>query len=75
MLKLCGPLITKPLSYLFSNCLRDGVFADDWKKRNVIPAHKKGNKELASNVRSVLLLSISSRMFKRLIFDCISDFF
>ena len=41
MLKLCGPLITKPLSFLFSNCLRDGVFPNEWKKANVIPVHKK----------------------------------
>ena len=33
MVKLCGPSVVKPLSLLFSNCLRDGAFANDWKKR------------------------------------------
>ena len=44
MLNLCEPSILKPLSLLFDNCVRDGVFPNDWKKANVIPVHKKGKK-------------------------------
>ena len=33
MVKLCGPSVIKPLSLLFSNCLKDQGFANDWKKR------------------------------------------
>ena len=32
MLELCGPSIIKPLSLFFNNCLRDGVFPNDWEK-------------------------------------------
>ena len=64
MLKLCGPLVIKPLSLPFNNYLRDGVFPDDYKKANVIPVHKKGNKQLVSNYHSVSLLPISFKIFK-----------
>ena len=39
--KLCEPSVIKPLSLLFNNCLKDGVFPNDWKKANVIPVYKK----------------------------------
>ena len=55
LLKLCGLSIIKPLSLLFSNCLRDGAFTNDWKKANVIPGHKKGNKQVVINYRSASL--------------------
>ena len=74
MLKLCGPSVIKPLSLLFTNSLRDGVFPNDWKKANVIPVHKKGNKQLVSNYPPVSLLPICSKIFEKLIFDCIYDF-
>ena len=74
MLKICGPSVIKPLSLLFNNCLRDGVFPNDWKKANVIPVHKKGNKQLVSNYSPVSLLPICSKIFEKLIFDCIYDF-
>ena len=44
------------------------------KKANVIPVHKKGNKQLVSNYRPVSLLPICSKIFEKLIFDCIYDF-
>ena len=75
MLKLCGPSVIKPFSLLFNNCLRDGVFPNDWTKANVIPVHKKGNKQLVSNCRPVSLLPIFSKIFEKLILDCIYDFF
>ena len=44
------------------------------KKANVIPVHKKGNKQLVSNYRPVSLLPICSKIFEKLIFDCMYDF-
>ena len=59
---------------LFNNCIRDGVFPNEWKKANFIPVHKKGNKQLASNNCPVSLLPICSKIFEKLRFDCIYDF-
>ena len=74
ILKICGPPVTKPLSLLINNCLRDGVFPNDCKKANVIPVYKKGNKQLVSNYRPVSFLQICSKVFEKLMFDCIYDF-
>ena len=41
MLKLCGLSVIKPLSLLFNNCLRDGVFPNDWKKQKLFQCIKK----------------------------------
>ena len=44
------------------------------KKANVIPLHKNWNKQLVSNYGLVSLLLICSKIFEKLIFDCIYDF-
>ena len=75
IIKLCGPSVIKLFTLLFNNCLRDGVFHNNWKKANAIPVHKKVNKQLVSNYRPVSLLPICSKIFEKLIFDCIYDFF
>ena len=43
MLKLCGDSIWKPLEMeiIFKNCLKEGIFPDEWKKANIVPIHKK----------------------------------
>ena len=74
ILKLCGTSVINRPSLLFNNCLRDGVFPNDWKRANIIPVHKNGSKQLISNGRLVSLLSICCKMFKKLIFNCIYDF-
>ena len=68
MLKLSSPSI-KPLSIIFQNCLKSGIFPDDWKKGNIVLAHKKNSKQLVSNYRPVSLLPICWKIFEKLIFD------
>ena len=50
MPKIFGLSVITPLSLLFNNCLRDGAFPNNWKKTNVVPVHKKGNKQLVSKI-------------------------
>ena len=33
---LCGRVIVEPLQILFLSFLEDGVYPDDWKKKNVV---------------------------------------
>ena len=49
MLKLCTSSICKQLILLFENCLTSGEFPDVWKKSNIVPVHKKGDKQLIKN--------------------------
>ena len=41
MMKLCGNSICKPLSIIFSDCIKEEKSPSDLKKVHVIPAHKK----------------------------------
>ena len=44
MLKICDSAIAKPLTIIFNNCINQSIFPDIWKKSNVCPNHKKGDK-------------------------------
>ena len=66
-LKLSCPSIIKPLLIIFRNCLKFGTFPDDWKKGNVVPVHKKDNKQIVNNYHPVSLLTICSKIFEKLI--------
>ena len=57
-LKLSIPSIIKPLSIIFQNCLKSGIFPYDWKKGNIVPVHKKSSKHLLNNHHPVSLLPI-----------------
>ena len=44
MLKICGSAIYEPLVTIFKQCVDTGIFPSDWKKGNIVPIHKKGDK-------------------------------
>ena len=71
LLKICDSSIVKPLSIIFENCLQSGSFPNNWKKSNVVPIHKKGDKQLLNNYRPVSLLPICGNIFERIIFNSI----
>ena len=75
MLKLCEPAITEPLYLIFKKCFSSNTFPDVWKKANVIPVHKKGDKQEPKKYRPVSLLPICGKMFETLIFNALYSFF
>ena len=77
ILKLCAPSICKPLTLLFDNCLASGEFPNVWKKvlfQDVVPVHKKGDKQLTKNYRPVSLLPICGKLMEKLMFNSIFNF-
>ena len=74
MLKVCGPSIHKPLD-IFNQCLEIGVFPSEWKKGNIVPIHKKGDKRTLKNYRTVSLLPICGKILERLMFNEMFEFF
>ena len=74
MLKLCAPSICKPLTLLFENCLGSGEFPNVWKRSNIVPVHKKGDKQLIKNYRPVSLLPICGKLMEKLMFNSIFNF-
>ena len=69
MIKICDSALVKPLSIIFHNCIKSGSFPYTWKKSNVIPVHKKNDKQLINNYRPVSLLPIFGKIFERIIFN------
>ena len=74
MIKICDEVLVKPLSLIFTNCLETCTFPDLWKKSNIIPIHKKNDKQNIKNYRPVSLLPIFGKIFERLIFNNIFKF-
>ena len=75
MLKLCESAIIESLYLIFKNCLISNTFPDVWKKTNVIPVLKKGDKQVLKNYRSVSLLPICGKIFEKLILNALYSFF
>ena len=59
----------------FEECLRTGTFPLEWKKGNVVPIFKKGDKQIYKNYRPVSLLPIFGKILERLIFEEMFPFF
>ena len=49
MIKISDESLLKPLFILFKNSLKLSYYPDIWKKYNIIPAHKKNDKQLVNN--------------------------
>ena len=65
--KICDCSIVKHLPIIFKNCLQSGSCPNNWKKSNVVPIHKKEDKQLLQNYRPDSLLPISGEIFERYI--------
>ena len=74
LLQSCGAEVVKPLSLIFKNCIQYGIFPNLWKKSNIVPIHKKGDKQCIVNYHPVLLLPICGKIFERLIFNPVFEF-
>ena len=75
ILKLCDDSLCRPLELIFKDCLTNGIFPSDWKKGSIVPVHKKNDKQCLNNYRPISLLPICSKIFERLIFNEMFEFF
>ena len=46
MVKLCDASLYMPPKLIFKSCLESGKFPLEWIKANVVPAHKKEDKQI-----------------------------
>ena len=60
---------------IFKQCVDTGIFLSEWKKDNIIPIHKKDDKQALKNYRPVLLLPICGKIHERLMFNEMFKFF
>ncbi len=69
MLKNIAEVIAEPLSSLFTKLMNSGYFPSEWKKANVIPVHKKADKQNKENYRPISLLSCLGKVMERIIYN------
>ena len=75
MVKLCDASLCKPLELIFKSCLESGKFPPEWKKINVVPAYKKGDKQILENYCPISLLPITGKIFERILYNNMFEFF
>jgi hypothetical protein len=75
LIKEAGTSIVGVLTRLFNKSLELGKFPTIWKRANVIPIFKKAEKYIASNYRPVSLLSILAKVFEKIIFKYLFNYF
>ena len=75
MIQICGESIALPLKLIFETALKEKKFPDIWKIANVVPVHKKEEKNLLRNYRPISLLPIFSKIFERVIYNCLFNYF
>ena len=69
MIKICDDAIIEPLSLIYKNCIENGTFPAIWKKSNIVPVHKKRDKQIINNYRPVSLLPIFGKIVERILFN------
>ena len=75
MIKSCDKSLLKPLILLFKNSFQLSCYPDIWKTPNIIPAHKKSDKQLVNNYQPISLLPICGKIFEKIIFNKIYNFY
>ena len=58
MLKYVSAAVSKPLTIIFNRSLRERYSPEPWKKNNVVPLFKKGEKDEPSNYRPHFLVQL-----------------
>ena len=67
ILKEAALPLAEPLSDIFNKSFLSGKFPTSWKCPNVIPIHKKGDRQVTSNYRPISLLSNISKLQERIV--------
>ena len=75
MIKICDASICKPLELIFRSCLENVKFSTKWKKANVVPAHKKGDKQNLKNYRPISLFPVAGKIIRRILENNMYEFF
>ena len=67
-------LICKPLSAIFNQCMKSGVFPESMKIARVVPIFKSGSPEIMTNYRPISVLSVFSKIFEKCISKRLLEF-
>ena len=75
MLRETAASICPSLTRLFKLSLSQSKFPIKWKKANVLPLHKKNEKDIMNNYRPISLLSCVGKALERIVFKYVFNYF
>ena len=75
ILKMIKNEISEPMTLLINQALQTGIFPNNLKLAKVIPIYKKGDNSKLDNYRPISILPVISKIFERVIFNQIDDYF
>ena len=75
LLKIAAPIVSRSLAKTFNISVKAGVFPADWKLACVAPIFKNGSISELGNYRPISMLSAVARVFERLIYEQLSEYF
>ena len=75
ILKIAAPVISSSLAKIFNISLKTGVFPVQWKYARLAPIFKGDLKSETENYRPISVLSTLARVFERLIYNQLSNYF
>ena len=67
ILQASGSTIVEPLTNIFNQSLKKGIFPDDWKIAKVTPIHKSEEKTLCGNYRPISVISVVPKVFEKVV--------
>jgi uncharacterized protein YutD len=69
ILKMCNPVISKPLCYICNKSIQTGVFPDRLKYAVVKPVFKNGDRSSILNYRPISLLPVFSKIIEKTMYS------
>ena len=75
MIKICEASICKPLKLIFRSCFQNGKFPTEWKKANMVPVHRKEDRQNLKSYRSISLLPVAGKIFEKILYNNMYEFF
>ena len=74
ILKVCVPLLYKPLHHLFTLSIHHCKLPSKWLIHCITPVFKSGNKNSVKNYRPISLLCNTSKVLEKIIYDKMIEF-
>ena len=75
LIKICKFQISKPLTLIINQCIKNNIFPDQMKIARVLAIYKKGDKSIFDNYRPISILPIISKIFERILHTQLSHYF
>ena len=75
IIRIAAPVIAESLTKIFNTASYSETVPFDWKVARVIPLHKSGPRNLFNNYRPVSILSVISKVFEKLLYEQLYDYF